>query len=101
MTLQDSRIVHLLFSDTAVAEMPFMHSLVEESKRRQLDHARKPGCPVCKGPVYIEDLQAKAINLLCHLSDENKVKLKNFLRAQEDIFLSMKTNGKNKTIQIA
>ena len=87
----------MLLSDSVVIKLPFMHGLIEECKNRKSIHKRTPGCPSCKGPLYLDDLVAKAISMLSSLGDNDKSKFKSFIGTSEDIFIVSK-NGKKTQI---
>ena len=101
MTIKEGNIRQMLFDDSVVPVLPFMHQLVQEYKSRKSSHKREPGCPSCKKEIYLDDLVAKAVYVLASLDEANKEKFRKFLRAKDDVFLVTKENGSNKKTQIA
>ena len=101
MTITDGSIKQMLFDDSIVPVLPFMHHVIQEFKSRKLSHKAQPGCPSCKKEVYLDDLIAKTVYILSSLDDTNKEKFRKFLRAKDDIFLSIKENGAIKKTKIA
>ena len=91
----------MLFDDSTVTVLPFMHQFIEEYKARRASHKSQPGCPSCKSELYLDDLIAKSVSTLSSLSEDNKIKLKKFLATSEDVFLTRKENGNIKERQIA
>jgi len=101
VTITESSIKRLLFDDSVVPVLPFLHQMVEECKSRILSHKARPGCPGCKGEVYLDDLIAKTVSMLSSLDENNKAKFKKFIKAKDDVFLVTKENGTIRKKKIA
>ena len=101
MTITEGNIKQMLFDDSIVPVLPFMHQLIQELKSRKLSHRAQPGCPACKKEVYIDDLIGKTVCVLSSLDNTDREKFRKFLRAKDDIFLATKENGAIKKTKIA